>query len=475
MARRGREGRLIADVERACAQDTFDQAVAENQAEFDMDVDEAVRSAVEEFQAQHVDLTDVLRVAPCRRNRKATWLTWIELERDLQAGSEANARADRMRDLHREIRISTSKEEDVLQLTQADALAKLLAFWKAFRGQEVGMVHPLLELSSVLLVHAINKETFCKMEGPAMTLQFLRQDCVDAEGLVQGMHVVATACRHHEKNKAAFMEGGIADAIVEALRRRPCAEDGILRATCAALKAITSADDESALTSDSFKFARELAQADVHVHLLRCMASERVEDVGSRRMELLCDSLRRVCVNEEICKATVEEQDVLAIVLPMLRENADEVGLVVACLKLLRQLAGSDPVKARLVQNHVLELLQALLAGHAAHANLVECAVGLLAVLCLRNPETASMAAKEDTAGTVVEIMELHAKNGRVQRSCCMAVRNMVARNEGSRALWLESGIEPMLRKAKIGHPHLCEDVGSAALRDLGFDDYNAA
>eukprot|EP00894_Picocystis_sp_ML_P000442 jgi/Pico_ML_1/50959/g2073.t1 len=385
----------------AITQDTFDQAVLENQAEFDMDVDEAVRSAVEEFQAQHVDLTDVLRVAPCRRNRKAIWLTWIELERDLQAGSEANARADRMRELHREIRSSTSKEEDVLQLTQADAVPKLLAFWKACRGQEEGMVHPLLELSSVLLVHAINKETFCKMDGPAMTLQFLRQDCVDVEGLVQGMHVVATACRHHEKNKAAFMDGGIADAIVEALRRRPCADDGILRATCAALKAITSADDESALTSDSFKFARNWPKP--------------------TRMELLCDSLRRVCVNEEICKATVEEQDVLAIVLPMLRKNADEVELVVACLKLLRQLAGSDLVKARLVQNHVLELLQALLAGHAAHANLMECAVGLLAVLCLRNPETASMAATTDTAGTVVEIMELHAKNGRAAKEGALA------------------------------------------------------
>eukprot|EP00894_Picocystis_sp_ML_P003889 jgi/Pico_ML_1/54406/g4760.t1 len=233
------------------------------------------------------------------------------------------------------------------------------------------------------------------MDGPAMTLQFLRQDCVDVEGLVQGMHVVATACRHHEKNKAAFMEGGIADAIVEALRRRPCADDGILRATCAALKAITSADDESAVTSDSFKFARELAQADVHVHLLldACLRNAwRTSDPGGWSS---CAIPCVACASTKRCKATVEEQDVLAIVLPMLRKNADEVGLVVACLKLLRQLAGSDPVKARLVQNHVLELLQALLAGHAAHANLVECAVGLLAVLCLRNPETASMAAKE--------------------------------------------------------------------------------
>ena len=54
----------------------------------------------------------------------------------------------------------------------------------------------------------------------------------------------------------------------------------------------------------------------------------------------------------------------------------------------------------------------------------------------------------------------------------CMALRNMVARNTELRPLLLEKGAEAFLRRAKSAHPATCGDVGSAALRDLGFDDY---
>jgi hypothetical protein len=39
------------------------------------------------------------------------------------------------------------------------------------------------------------------------------------------------------------------------------------------------------------------------------------------------------------------------------------------------------------------------------------------------------------------------------------------------RPLILEKGLEPLLRKAKDTH-ETCKDVGSAALRDLGLDNY---
>lgn len=54
----------------------------------------------------------------------------------------------------------------------------------------------------------------------------------------------------------------------------------------------------------------------------------------------------------------------------------------------------------------------------------------------------------------------------------CMALRNMVARSPELRPAVLEKGAEPFLRRAKKAHPATCDDVGSAALRDLGFDDY---
>ena len=55
-----------------------------------------------------------------------------------------------------------------------------------------------------------------------------------------------------------------------------------------------------------------------------------------------------------------------------------------------------------------------------------------------------------------------------------MALRNMVARSPQLRPMVLEKGCERRLRAAKAEHPATCADVGAAALRDLGFDDYNA-
>jgi hypothetical protein len=60
---------------------------------------------------------------------------------------------------------------------------------------------------------------------------------------------------------------------------------------------------------------------------------------------------------------------------------------------------------------------------------------------------------------------------GGVARQACMAIRNMVVRNPELRAPFLERGAEPLVRGVK-GRFGVCGDVGSAALRDLGLDQY---
>ena len=54
----------------------------------------------------------------------------------------------------------------------------------------------------------------------------------------------------------------------------------------------------------------------------------------------------------------------------------------------------------------------------------------------------------------------------------CMALRNAVARSTDLRGPLLAAGAEPLLRAAQRRHPAACADVGAAALRDLGLEDY---
>jgi hypothetical protein len=60
-----------------------------------------------------------------------------------------------------------------------------------------------------------------------------------------------------------------------------------------------------------------------------------------------------------------------------------------------------------------------------------------------------------------------------VQRQACMALRNMVVRNPELRPGFLAAGVEDLLRSVKLLFAGSCKDVASAALRDLGLDNYN--
>lgn len=73
----------------------------------------------------------------------------------------------------------------------------------------------------------------------------------------------------------------------------------------------------------------------------------------------------------------------------------------------------------------------------------------------------------------VLVAMQRHPGRAPVQRQACLLLRIMVARNTELRPVFLERGAETLLRAAKATHPASCRDVGSAALRDLGLDNYN--
>ena len=59
-----------------------------------------------------------------------------------------------------------------------------------------------------------------------------------------------------------------------------------------------------------------------------------------------------------------------------------------------------------------------------------------------------------------------------VQRQACQAIRNVAGRCPDLRPVVKQRGAETVLRRSGALFPAACQDVSSAALRDLGFDDY---
>ena len=104
--------------------------------------------------------------------------------------------------------------------------------------------------------------------------------------------------------------------------------------------------------------------------------------------------------------------------------------------------------------------------------SVLEPGLGLLTALMLRNPDVAEAAAQAGASEVIVDVMGTNAQQAAVLRQACMAVRNMVVRNPDLRPQVLSKGVEALLRAAKKAHPGPCGDVASAALRDLGLDNY---
>ena len=185
--------------------------------------------------------------------------------------------------------------------------------------------------------------------------------------------------------------------------------------------------------------------------------------------------MRAVAVNEEACRAVAEAGGVGAalrlVQLSTAAGGSERVGR--AAVSLLRQLAGSDVIKAAFLEAGGFAAAAAFCTAHGKQAASAAAALALLVAATLRSPECAAAAAAAGCLDAALVAMEAHPGAAGLQRQGCMFVRNCAVRNEELRPVALEKGAEALLRRAKASHPNECTDVGSAALRDLGCDNYN--
>jgi hypothetical protein len=207
--------------------------------------------------------------------------------------------------------------------------------------------------------------------------------------------------------------------------------------------------------------------------------------------------------------------------------SASPTALARSAAGALRQLANSDPVKAQLAGDGALDVIvgaigrfsgggggggggggtdnttttttpaaeddedddQQTLSDRATKAapDALEPVAGLLAAMTLRQPELSAAAADAGAVEALCAALKrlvgdkgssdapTTTTSAAACRQLCLAVRNMACRGGGGvRSAFLSAGAEPLLRAAKAAHPAVCRDVGSAALRDLGLDNYNA-
>ena len=189
-----------------------------------------------------------------------------------------------------------------------------------------------------------------------------------------------------------------------------------------------------------------------------------------------------MAANEEVCKQ-VTEHNGISTIMRLLQGPAVEKSAVArpACA-LLRQLAGSDTIKPGIIKAGGLPAMIQIMQIHSQNQEkaakgpevaTVEQAIGLLTAVSLRNPTGAAAMAEARCLEVVIATMRAMPCAPNVQRQACMCLRNAVVRNPENKPRILEKGAEALILAAKRDHSSACMDVGSAALRDLGCENYN--
>ena len=324
----------------------------------------------------------------------------------------------------------------------------------------------------MLLSEPETRDAFVARDGAGLLVAHVLSRTSEADVLAAGARAASAAAARHEPAKVALFKAGAAAQLVAVLEAHT-ANAAVVAATCWAVAALATADDRSTAASAAFAHGRQLHKLAAHTPL---MAALRTHAAVPATAAAACCALRAVAVNDEACVDVAEAGGVEAAVsLLSCRDGADQ-SILRAALGLLRQLAGADAIKPRFVAAGGLPALLTLLCDRpagAAATPLCEAGLTLLAALTLRNPEGSAEAAAAGGLDVALELMTLFPAAAGLQRAACMYLRNSAARNLELRPLMLERGADALLRAAKAAHPGTCTDVGSAALRDLGAENYN--
>ena len=391
----------------------------------------------------------------------------------------------------------------------------------------------------------------------------------------------AAAATAHEGNKCTLVDCGFGAAAAAALLRggagggaggnsssSAAVSPAAIRSLSAALCSLATADDPRPAASRAFQNGRTLGSEGVPTACLAAFRRAVAESTKARAQKQTEDPVsvsasssssswldtaasaamaaRRSVVNDELCREFADSGGATSVLRALLLPSNEEkdssssssfqplhhVKLARSCCSLLRQLAGSDALKAQIVDEGGFELVTRVVAAHAMRHSVAEQALGLLVALTLRNPDVCASAVEAGCVKAAAEVLgsDYAAKrqggddnggdenadgenaapkllsNGNnntnkgsnssssssatttfsrnphqwAQRQACAALRNLVSRSPELRPVILLSSkeqgghcVEALLRAARDRYPEACGDVGAAALRDLGCEDYD--
>ncbi|KAH0451989.1 hypothetical protein IEQ34_019288 [Dendrobium chrysotoxum] len=464
---------------RTISQQAFEAMVAENMEDLDMDADEALEDTLQTLTLQGVDLSGIVKCVPGVTSAKDDPV--VQLLDGLRTnflskleGRKAGAH-DEIADLE-EMAGMLDKLYDLCSVEGSDnaAIARknggvelLTSLCGLLYGRlERPLVTAFRVLSSILQ-DVQSTDTFGKSGGPKIVVDILKEGFQNATILDNGFSVIAAASTANEVLKESFMELKLDELLVKVLREqtRSCPQS-----LYDVIRILLTPDDNRVVASQVYGYARRFAKVGIADALVDALH----DGLSSSSLVSACIALKAVAVNDEICRS-ITGSGGIDIILKCIDDCNETSNKAVsrACCSLLSKLGGSDENKGAIVQRGGLDILMKLCSRFSEDPSILQEVMSIITVLSLRSPVNAALAVEAGAGDLASQAMQRFPAVHQLQRQSCFMIRNLVARNPENRIILLSSGIEKLIRKAKGSHDS-CRNAASAALRDLGLDDYNA-
>lgn len=468
------------------SQETFDEVVQENIEEFEMELEEATHDAVQQFESQGVDLSNIIKQVALGTttgdnggNDSTGTVSVLEQIKnvigELGALSKAPLHAD------------GDEAKLLAKLTQLQELCDNFPEVKVVAGRNnavdtlldiidsVALQEAVLEKASALLAYlcadnADNQDFVGQagMERLAGVLRKLHASASSSAAVIRVLNVVRVTCAKHEVNKTHFTKANGVDVLCAQL---PGAkqDETLSKHLALVLRALTTNDDEKATFSQAQETIKQLVAHDVIAYIIEFV---RTHADQPEMLAVWLIVLKQLAITEENCKKIYDLHG-LDLLQQVMITHERNLSVMKRCITVYRNVAAADELKDYIIKSGGVERVLTGMRLHLGDPSLQQHACATLAAIALRSPENSIHIVNLGGARQIAFAMRTHRENTALLRQASLAIRNMVARCVELRVRILDEDIEPLLRDAQKYRG--CGDEAYAALRDLGCEIQLAA
>ncbi|XP_075063627.1 armadillo repeat-containing protein 6 [Mixophyes fleayi] len=442
-------------------QETFDAVVQENISEFDLNPEEALNEAIQQFESQGVDLTNIIKVVKIQseENEDATGHTILQTLESLRKNVESSSVSSVSELL---IQFGDQCKQGMAHrylAGQKSAYSVVLKAWQLLEADREGLLNALYAMSSL----TDGQPDLIEGVGLKLLVCVMQNYSSDAEVTLLAIRLTRHVCLKHEQNRQDLVKEGVLRHLTGAISNHG-ADPDVVREACSALKIMTFDDDIRVPFGHAHDHAKMIVLENAGLKLLIEAAKDFADNTGV--LSELCATISRLCVRNEFCQDVVDLGG-LNFMVALLADCIDNQELVKQVLSALRAIAGNDDVKDAIVNSGGTYLIVLAMTRHICNAQVCDQGCAALSMLALRKPENCKVIMEGGGALAALQAMKVHPKDSGVQKQACMVIRNLVSRTQDFSQPILEMGAESLILQARSTHKD-CDDVAKAALRDLG-------